>query len=154
MQWDGRPNAGFCPVGVEPWLPLADGWGELNVAAQDLDGRSVLSLFKALIRLRRSHEPLAVGTYRSVDVATDDVFAYVRSTADSRLLVALNFGGRTRSIDPGAIAPATGVLISTELDRAYRGALTRLDLRPNEGVVVSLAGESRGGSRWPPTGLS
>src|SRR5262249_30244917 len=32
MQWDGGPNAGFCPPGVEPWLPVAPDYRERNVA--------------------------------------------------------------------------------------------------------------------------
>ena len=32
MQWSGRPNAGFCPAGVAPWLPVnPDYAGGINV---------------------------------------------------------------------------------------------------------------------------
>ncbi len=34
MQWSAEPNAGFCPEGVEPWLPVASDYREVNVAVQ------------------------------------------------------------------------------------------------------------------------
>jgi glycosidase len=40
MQWDGASNAGLCVPGVDPWLPLADDAGAVNVAAQRDDVRA------------------------------------------------------------------------------------------------------------------
>ena len=53
MPWSAAPNGGFCPPGVEPWLPLGDVAG-LDVEAQRRDPRSMLSLYRALLALRRS----------------------------------------------------------------------------------------------------
>src|SRR5262249_27601966 len=44
MQWSDQPGAGFTTG--DPWLPLADGWRERNVAAQRSERRSLLWLYR------------------------------------------------------------------------------------------------------------
>jgi alpha-glucosidase len=50
MQWDGSPKGGF--TSGEPWLPLIDP-ARVNVEAQRDDSRSMLTLVRELIALRR-----------------------------------------------------------------------------------------------------
>ena len=69
------PNAGFCPDGVEPWLPLADDHSTNNVETQREDPGSVLALHRALLSLRRSEPALCVGVYEPVE-ADGDLLAY------------------------------------------------------------------------------
>ena len=52
MQWDAGPNGGFAPEGVVPWLAATDPEAR-NVAGQDADPGSMLSLYRRLISLRR-----------------------------------------------------------------------------------------------------
>ncbi len=130
MQWDAGPNAGFTGAGVEPWLPLAADWRAANVSAQAADPRSMLSLYRALLALRRAEPALSVGSHVPVEGAEDGVLAYERrgGAAGRRLLVALNLGGQERGLPAGA---ASGrVLLSTRMD----GGASRL--RPDEGVVI------------------
>jgi alpha-glucosidase len=131
MQWDASPNAGFAHAGAEPWLPLAPDWSAVNVAAQAADPRSMLSLHRTLLALRRAEPALSVGSYTHVEGADEDVLAYERrdDATGRRLLVALNLGGRERALPAGG---ASGrVLLSTHMDG---GAAPRL--RPDEGVVA------------------
>jgi alpha-glucosidase len=59
MAWDASPHAGF--TSGEPWLPLTPGWRDRNVEAETRDPRSMLSLHRALLRLRRTEpSPRAV----------------------------------------------------------------------------------------------
>src|SRR4029077_20064530 len=51
MQWDAGENAGF--TNSDPWLPLANDYRDHNVTAQRARTRSMLSLYRALIALRR-----------------------------------------------------------------------------------------------------
>ncbi len=51
MQWDATPNAGFSTS--TPWLPLAGDFAHENVINLDADAHSILSLYKALIKLRK-----------------------------------------------------------------------------------------------------
>ena len=139
MQWDASPNAGFCPEGVEPWLPVAEDHAAVNVDAQSGDPRSMLALCRRLLGLRRELPALAVGSYRPLDTGDDQVRAYLREHAGLRVLVVLNFGAERRALDLSQGAGDEGeVLCSTHQDRSGRLGLAELDLRPDEGVLVSL----------------
>ena len=138
MQWDAGPNAGFCPPGVEPWLPLADDYAAVNVAAQDGDPRSMLSLFRQLTALRRALPALSVGQYRAVDAGTPQVVAYERAAGAERYLVALNFSAEPEFVVLDTDAVQAEVVLSTHLDRTGVEALTNLQLRANEGIVLRL----------------
>ena len=125
---------------MKPWLPVAAGHEQRNVQAQESDPRSELSLFRSLTALRRAHKPLQLGSLRLLD-ATEarDVLAYVRELAGERLLVALHLGAEPGTVDlSSAAARSADVLLSTELDRAGEADLAALELRPREGVVLSL----------------
>jgi alpha-glucosidase len=130
MPWSAAPNGGF--TSGEPWLPLGPDHGALNVAAQEANPRSMLSLYRALLRLRRSEPALSVGSYVLV-AATDRVLAYERRHGGRRLLVALNMGGEPAEHP----AERATVLLSTALDRDD-AASVRLLLRPHEGCVAAL----------------
>jgi alpha-glucosidase len=135
MQWDSGPFAGFSTV--EPWLPLADDFTEVNVQVEKAGPFSMLTLTRSLLELRRSRAALARGSYRSLG-AQGGLLAYLRETEGERLLVALNLGG-----DPLALAlpdggPKGEVLLSTFCDREGEAVNGALALRANEGVVVAL----------------
>ncbi|MBX6340831.1 MAG: alpha-amylase, partial [Thermomicrobiaceae bacterium] len=73
MQWEPGPNAGFTTG--EPWLPLADDYQTCNVEVEREDPRSMLSLYRRLIALRRAEPALHVGSYAPVP-AEGSVLAY------------------------------------------------------------------------------
>ena len=137
MQWSAQPNAGFCPPGVEPWLPVADDHREINVAVESGDARSLLALTRALLALRRAAPALHAGSHESVPDVPDDCFVYLRTSAAERYVVALNFG-------PGAhvlALPGLGrgrLLLSTHLDREGAADLRSFPLRGHEGCVIAL----------------
>ncbi len=137
MQWDADPNAGFSPAGVETWLPLAGDYAARNVAALTADPKSILSLYRRLLGLRRSRPALQGGAYRAVDVAYDDVYVYHRAVFAERYLIALNFAAEPRTL---AIPDETAgrILLSTHLDREEAVSLDALTLRANEGVLIAL----------------
>ncbi len=131
MQWNADEHAGF--TSGTPWLPVADDYERVNVAAQRDDEQSLLSLYRRLIALRTENEALSVGTYVPKK-ADEDVLAYVREHEDQRLFVALNMGG-----DPQRLrAPdwADQVLLSTHLDRDGAPVRNPIELRPNEGLLL------------------
>jgi glycosidase len=131
MPWDAGATAGFSPDGsAEPWLPIPEEHRDLSVQQQVTEPRSMLNLYRELLRLRRRVPALVLGDYRSLRTA-DEIFAYERVLDDEHLLVALNFSEEERVVrtDPGEI------LLSTYLDRDAP-INERLILRPHEGVVV------------------
>lgn len=139
MQWSAGEGAGFTTG--EPWLPLADDFREVNVEAERDDPRSLLTLYRSLIALRRGEPALEVGRFEPVD-ATGDVLAYLRRSrrGESDFLVALNLGSTPQVLARPAGATEGTVALSTHLDRAGEHVAGDLHLRPDEGVVVRLAG--------------
>ncbi|WP_394649293.1 alpha-amylase family glycosyl hydrolase [uncultured Deinococcus sp.] len=132
MQWDATANAGFTPGGATPWLPLADDYPAVNVAAQDGDPASDLNYFRALTRLRAEYPALVGGAYRSLETPSADVFAYERTPehgGGERVVVLLNFGGEAADV---AGLAGGDTLLSSLGDRPERGAA----LRPHEARIL------------------
>jgi alpha-glucosidase len=139
MQWDGSPNAGFAAAGVTPWLPVAGDYGERNVAKQEREPTSMLSLYRALARLRRAEPALHAGDYTSLDAGVADVFAYLRTAPGAdRFLVVLNFGAEPHTLDLGHVAHTATVAVATGLVHQGRVELESLPVGPNEGLVLRL----------------
>ncbi|MFL5583197.1 MAG: alpha-amylase family glycosyl hydrolase [Gemmatimonadaceae bacterium] len=132
MQWDASKNAGFTTG--RPWLPLSADHARLNVAAQTDDPRSMLSLHRRLIALRRAEPALSVGSWQEVEAA-GDVIAFVREHDGRRFLVALNLGHALCEV---AMEGAGRVVLSTHLDRE-ESVTGVVRLRADEGVVVQLS---------------
>jgi alpha-glucosidase len=138
MQWDASPNAGFCPPDVEPWLPIAGEVAISNVASQQDDADSLLSLYRQLIELRHSEPALQIGHYRPRGVE-GDVLAYEREHDGRRLLIVLNLGSGPLVWSATDDPPAGRVLISTVPDRPDNHVAGRVELAADEGVVIELA---------------
>ncbi|WP_030196673.1 glycoside hydrolase family 13 protein [Streptomyces sp. NRRL S-87] len=63
IPWSGTEAPyGFGPVAGGPsWLPQPDSWAGLSVEAQSGDPESTLELYRAALKLRRSHADLGAG---------------------------------------------------------------------------------------------
>ena len=138
MQWSAAPHAGFTTG--EPWLPVADDFALVNVEAERDDPRSMLSLQRRLIALRKSEPALAVGAYHSVR-ANGDVLAYARSAGDCWFLVVLNLGATPGVLQRRAGDPGGTVALGTELGREGKRVEGNVELAPNEAVVIRLDAE-------------
>ncbi len=141
MQWERSPNAGFCPAGVRPWLPIADDFQTYNVAAQQHDPRSFLTLVRTLLTLRRARPALSVGSQESIDQPNPTCFVYRRQHADERCLVVLNFSAQNQVVT----LPEEGqgrLLLSTYLDREGPLLLSEVHLRGNEGLLIEVEAPS------------
>jgi alpha-glucosidase len=133
MQWDATRYAGFSTSA--PWLPLADDFRHENVANLDADAASILSLYKALIGLRKKLPQLVVGDYVPI-AAQGDLLLYRRQSDGEAVVIALNLGAEPVSIASGAAGLSGEILLSTFLDRVGEEIQGALDLRGNEGVIV------------------
>jgi alpha-glucosidase len=86
MQWDATPGRGFS-AGI-PWLPY--GPAEINVAAQQRDPTSLLSLYRQAIRVRKAEPSLHCGAFAPLS-ADEATFAFIRRAAEARpVVVAVN----------------------------------------------------------------
>jgi oligo-1,6-glucosidase/alpha-glucosidase len=135
MPWDASGYAGFSTV--DPWLPLNEDWRVRNIAAQDRDTSSVLSLYRSLLALRRSHDALAIGDVTLVDAA-EDVLAYIRRHAGESLLIALNLSDQMRTLTLPPDTSVADILASTVWPANL--ALRPMDaaLAPDEGLILQL----------------
>jgi alpha-glucosidase len=138
MQWNAMPFAGFSET--EPWLPVADDAGTVNVADQRRDGCSLLNLYRDLIQLRRSHRALQFGTYRPIE-ASGDLLLFARELPEERLVVALNLGtARFRLWSAGL---GGRIIVSSRCDRQGETIRDAFELHEEEGLVIQLAGDAR-----------
>jgi alpha-glucosidase len=131
MPWDATEKAGFTTG--EPWLPLPPDDAGLSVDAQAADPRSMLSLTRDLLRLRRSSAALRLGDVEVLP-APEGVLAYVRRAPGSRAVVALNLTAAPKSL-MSHVFPERAETLST-LGDVVREAAT-VHLRPHEGVVLA-----------------
>ncbi|WP_229682681.1 alpha-amylase family glycosyl hydrolase [Siccirubricoccus deserti] len=141
VPWEAGAGAGFTSA-AEPWLPLSEDGRPASVAAQARDASSVLSLYRALLALRRAEPGLSVGAYASVATDADEVLAYERrdEVTGRRLRIALNLGNRRRELV--GFAPSGRLLLSTHLTRSGEAIRGAMRLGPDEGVVVELGSAS------------
>jgi alpha-glucosidase len=136
MQWDASDNAGFSTA--DPWLPLADGWWSNNAADLRGDPRSILNLYRRLLRLRKETPALSVGSYGSYAL-DDNLLVYCREFDDTRLLVALNLTDRPQSliVEDGAEGK---IVLSTASERDGERVPGTVRLAGDEGTIIALAG--------------
>jgi alpha-glucosidase len=131
MQWSAGSNAGFSDG--EPWLPLSADHEMRNVEMLRDDQRSILTLYRRLIALRREHLALSIGDYVPGGVE-GDVLWFERRHGDTRLIVALNFGHEASAVRlPGEAR----LLLSTYLDREDEPVRSELALRSDEGIILA-----------------
>jgi alpha-glucosidase len=141
MQWNATRNAGFSVA--TPWLPLASDFAHENVVNLDADTGSILTLYRALIQLRKQLPQLASGSYEPV-AAQGDLLLYRRRAEGETLIIALNLGAEPASVTSSAIGFGNEILMSTFLDRKGESIEGVLDLRGNEGVIIGRSNDQAG----------
>lgn len=130
MPWEMSVQAGFTTA--EPWLPLNNDWQTRNVAGQEHDPSSMLTLYRRLLALRRARPALNVGDI-AVTSAERDVLQYERRDSDEHLLIALNLTSEPRQVLLPQDVSVSELLISTIPGRSFDGRLA-----PDEGVTLRL----------------
>lgn len=91
MQWSNAPNGGFCPPGVEPWLPVNPNYATgVNVAQQDHDPASLLNYYRRMAQVRRANPALTEGDYVPVHEESTEYLAFLRTAPQQTILVVLN----------------------------------------------------------------
>jgi alpha-amylase len=95
MPWDASAGGGFT-TGT-PWYSFASGRDHASIAAQTADPGSLLSHYRMLIRARHGSPALAHGSLQLLS-ESGPVLAFVRSTRDQRVLVAINLGAEPQRV--------------------------------------------------------
>ena len=131
MPWSAELNGGFTEG--KPWLPLNKDADVLNVSTEADDPRSMLSLYRMLIRLRRASDALSSGDLKLL-AGTEDLLAYERRLGGERFIVALNMSGQACTLRLGE--PAGEIVLSTYLDDRAGLNDEEIHLRADEGLIL------------------
>ena len=131
MPWDSSPQAGF--TRGRPWLRLGDDHEKVNLASLTQDRKSILSLYRRLIELRRTNECLISGAIHNVAV-NGPVLRYERKDDQQHFAILLNLGHEQQEVH----LEKGDILISTLLDRHDERIEGMTSLRPAEGLIVKL----------------
>jgi alpha-glucosidase len=131
MQWDSTRNAGFSTG--KPWMRINSDFKSRNVEAQRAAPKSLLSLYRQLIALRRQSPALVRGTYHAL-LRPISVWAYERVTDDQRMLIALNFFSRPVQI--GVEGRGAWRVRLSSVERPESTVLNLFSLAPNEAVIL------------------
>ena len=110
MPWDATAGGGFTTG--KPWFAFAPGHDRTNVAAQTADPGSLLSHYRMLIHARHRSPALAHGSLQLLS-ENGPVLAFVRSTPDQRVLVAVNLGGEPQHVSLALAARHADALYAT-----------------------------------------
>jgi alpha-glucosidase len=93
MQWNNEANAGFCPDGVSPWLPINPDYRQgVNVAEEISNENSLLSFYRKLLALRKSAGTLQTGDFEELPEMPPEVYAFRRFDGNGEFLTLLNYG--------------------------------------------------------------
>jgi oligo-1,6-glucosidase len=138
MQWDRTPNAGFSDP--EPWISVnknhLDG---INVADQELQENSVLNYFRSMVQLRKKHKTLVYGAYQLIHPENEEVYVFLRTSREERLLVMLSFTTKLSSVEVPALFSEAELLISNDGERANRIQKdTAFSLQPYQACIYKL----------------
>jgi alpha-glucosidase len=126
MHWTPDPGAGFTTADATPWLPFGD-LHPVNIADQQDDPSSILSLTRALIRVRRASGDLRSGGYELLDSAPE-VWRFRRGSGTE---VVLNFSSEDVAVDG-----PTGTMLLTAAGRGESEVTGMLSLGPWGGAIV------------------
>lgn len=143
MQWDASAQAGF--TNGRPWLPVSDNASMVNVEWESKDPLSLLTLYRHLIRMRKSTPALLMGSYIAMESGNPHCLVFMRTgkeltPPDSDMLVAVNFAARTVTCFLAGPERTGRQLLSTHQRNTDRRPWTsgRFDLQPDEAIIVSL----------------
>ncbi len=137
FQWDTSPNAGFCPPGVQPWLPVSEDYPSVNVEVEERDEDSTLNLYRRMIAFRNSSPALRRGSYRGI-LAEDKLWLFERQAEDDAVLVAANMGDEARVVElPEPWSRQARIVICTDALMEGNRPGEKLELPPNSAVVAS-----------------
>src|SRR5581483_1166638 len=137
MQWDDSAQAGF--TSGTPWIQVNPNYKQINVAQALADPESIFYYYQKLIQLRKENPIIVYGAYDLILKDHPQIYAFLRTLEDDRLLVILNFSADTPVFElPLEIPLASSALLISNYKVAATDNLRRLTLRPYEARVYRL----------------
>ena len=133
MQWDDSANAGFSGADATPWIMVNPNYTKINAKGQVSREDSVFKYYQKLIRLRHESDLIVYGTYDLILDDDKDIYAYIRTLGDEKLIVYCNFSENTREVELPEEFTDGKILISNYNDAKVSEKIT---LRPYEAIVI------------------
>ena len=133
MQWDDSANAGFSGADATPWIMVNPNYTKINAKDQVSREDSVFKYYQELIRLRHESDLIVYGTYDLILDDDKDIYAYIRTLGDEKLIVYCNFSENTREVELSEEFTDGKILISNYNDAKVSEKIT---LRPYEAIVI------------------
>ena len=130
MQWDDSAYAGFSTT--NPWIMVNPNYTKINAKDQVNREDSVFKYYQKLIKLRHESELIVYGTYDLILDDDKDIYAYIRTLGDEKLIVYCNFSENTREVELPEEFVNKKVLISNYSAKANQ----KITLRPYEAIVI------------------
>lgn len=131
MQWDDSAYAGFSTA--TPWIMVNPNYTKINAKDQINREDSVFKYYQKLIKLRHESELIVYGTYDLILDDDKDIYAYIRTLGDEKLIVYCNFSENTREVELPEEFTNGKALISNYSDAKVNHKIT---LRPYEAIVI------------------
>ena len=131
MQWDDSAYAGFSTA--NPWIMVNPNYTKINAKDQVNREDSVFKYYQKLIKLRHESELIVYGTYDLILDDDKDIYAYIRTLGDEKLIVYCNFSENTREVELPEEFTNGKILISNYSDAK---ANQKIALRPYEAIVI------------------
>lgn len=133
MQWDDSANAGFSDASATPWIMVNPNYTKINAKDQVSREDSVFKYYQKLIKLRHESDLIVYGTYDLILDDDKDIYAYIRTLGDEKLIVYCNFSENTREVELPEEFTDGKILISNYNDAKVSEKIT---LRPYESIVI------------------
>lgn len=134
MQWSAAEYAGF--TAGTPWIAVANNYETINVEEAVSEPTSIFYHYRALIALRKKYDMIVYGSYETLLLDHEQVFAYKREWQGEQLLVVSNFYSEEVKVDLAVEMtdkehieilisnyPDTGVDLSAVTLRAYESVV-------------------------------
>ena len=125
MQWDASENAGFTTG--KPWIAVNPNYKKINVADQLKREDSVFHYYQKLIRLRKENEIIVYGNYELLLPEDENIFAYIRTLDNQKLLVVCNFSKSEQKFDFSGYENAKVLISNYNRDAGEDGILKQYE---------------------------
>ncbi|KYG27049.1 alpha,alpha-phosphotrehalase [Alkalihalobacillus trypoxylicola] len=136
MQWNSKKNGGFTEG--EPWIGLAKNYQGINAELALANQNSIFYHYQKLITLRKQYDIITYGDYQLLNKEDPQIFSYVRTHLNEKLLVINNFYGENGTFTvPKDLQNHESQLLLSNYENTSE-LTSEIDLRPFESLVILL----------------
>jgi oligo-1,6-glucosidase len=140
MHWNDTANAGFT-TGT-PWIAVNPNFTEIHAEQAVTDPNSIFHYYKKLIKLRKTYDIVVYGSYRLIAEDHPEIYAYIRTFGNEKLLVILNFYAGTPVFQlPEDLHTNAPELLISNYTVDEKIGIQEIELRPYEARVYRFTGE-------------